>query len=100
MRISIADFLEMIERSNLTWVLEDQGPDSLPCVTCEDTDSCPLHAIYDESETEDDEDPVDYFEKGTLLGLRRRDVQAIADAADGRKNGRLRKRLLKACGLD
>lgn len=40
----------------------------------------------------------DYWDEGLKLGLSNKAVRAITQAADG-KPGRLRQRLLKACGI-
>lgn len=42
---------------------------------------------------------IDVHARGKKLGLNSRTIKSIIDAADGRTNGRLRKRLLKACGI-
>jgi hypothetical protein len=59
-------------------------------------EQCP---IYELAYRLCDFDWEDVFQAGEALGLNRRSIRAIMNAADNKTHGPLRKRLLRACSL-
>jgi hypothetical protein len=62
-----------------------------------DEELCPIHEVAWRQDEEVSGEDV--YEKGRKLGLSDRSIQAIIQAADGKTSGRLRQKLLKACGI-
>lgn len=62
-----------------------------------DEEYCPISEVAWRQDDEITE--IDVFARGGKLGLRSRDIRAIINAADGKTNGRLRQKLLVACGI-
>lgn len=88
--MNIKGFLDCIDR-DAGWRLDGQGN------LRDANDYCPLwHVYYWRFERDDDEDDdaLDYIAAGRRCGLRARDADAIAQAADRRGSPRLRSRIL------
>lgn len=86
--MTFPQFLKELADVQATWRLEDG------CITS-DNDTCPINEVADQEVG----DNGDVFENGERLGLSRRTVSAIINAADNRTHGKYRRKLLKACGL-
>jgi len=90
--MEIKELLDIV--SGGEWYLDQDG--SLCSV---ENDDCPLWYAYRHLDPDENGDAEDYVEAGTRIGLSETDAIHVAQAADGRGQPRLRKRLLRAVGL-